>query len=961
MSTFLSQVADRLLEKHSDNLGKCTVVFPNRRAGLFLKKHLSQKIEQPIWSPEVKSLEDFLFQFSKIKKTDTLSLIFELFEAFKKNQEVKEGFESFYFWGEMLLRDFEEVDHYLVDPTQLFHHVKSDRQIAEDFYFLDPEHEKIIRRFWQEFFPTASKSQQDFMETWRILSPVYEEFKTRLATARIGYASLVYRELAESIETKKPTVNGPLIFAGFNALTPVEEKLVKYFALEHGSEIIWDVDAYYLEDEKQEAGGFLRKYRKDTILGKDFPEEVATSVKADKQVDVTGVSLEVGQAKAIGEQVSKLVISGKAKPEEIVIVLPQDYMLFPVLNAIPPEVEKLNVTMGYPLKETPLFGLLEAALEAQEHKQLTHENWLTFYHKSVLDILSHPYLYSQNETVLGDLISFIKKNNQVRVVQQDIQKLNSATLNAIFREPKQDEGPAAYLQNIVVMLAEQTVERFGLEREFLYHFQQMLSRLDAILDKQVVDVDLKTFKSLFRKAARSVKIPFSGEPVEGLQVMGVLETRNLDFKYVFMLNMNEDIFPATQREGSFIPYRIRKAFDLPTFEVQDAIYAYLFYRLFQQGEKLSFYYNMFADFGLSGEVSRFIRQIEQESGLTVNRHKLSNPVQIQENLPISIAKTDDVLDRLERYTDREMHANGRKSKLSPSALNVYIECRLQFYFKYVLRLFSNDELTDELSPGDFGNVLHKVMEMLYEDVTKDKPNRMVEENDFFRLKNSIAGAIDKAFHKQFGLKDKQRFEAKGRNVVMAEVIRQFVDKTLKLDEAYAPFEIRSLENDKNGNYDREQIVNPNGREFNVQLKGVIDRVDRKDGLVRVIDYKSGRDKTEIESVSKVFDRRKVSYGAHRNKAGFQTLYYVWLYAGKHGSDEPIVPGILNIQELFTSDFDERLKIKGQPIVDARIHLPEFEERFTGLLNEIYGMEQPFDQTDNEAKCQWCDFKGICGR
>lgn len=952
---FLEEVADHLLEKQADKLGQCTVVFPNRRAGLFLKKHLSQRIAKPVWSPEVKSLEDFLFQFDAIKKADTLSLVFELFEAFKENNPVSEGFESFYFWGEMLLRDFEEVDHYLVNPKQLFHHVKSDRQIAEDFYFLDEEQEKIIQRFWQEFFPTASRSQEQFVETWRILSPVYESFKKRIENKGIGYTSMIYRRLAETIETNKPDISGPILFAGFNALTPAEEKLIKYFVQEFQADIIWDVDAYYIDDEKQEAGDFLRKYQKDTILGPTFPKELPQKIQSNKHVAITGVSLEVGQAKAIGEKIKELITSGNVKPEEIVIALPQDYMLFPVLNAIPPEVTKLNVTMGYPLKETPLFGLLEAALEVQEHKHLTPENWITYYHKPVIDVLSHPYLYEQNELKLESFIGFIKKNNQVRVLKQDIDELGSLSLQAIFREIRTEETIAAYLKQIVEALSEETVERFGLEREFLYHFKQMLTRLDEILSEQSSSVDLRTFKSLFRKTARSVKIPFSGEPVEGLQIMGVLETRNLDFKYVFMPNMNEDIFPATQRQGSFIPYRIRKAFDLPTFEIQDSIYAYLFYRLFQRAEQLSFYYNMFADFGLSGEVSRFIRQVEHESGLQISRHRLSNSVLIREHEPISIEKSADIISRLDMYTDK-----GQK-KLSPSALNVYLECRLQFYFKYVMRLFTPDELSDELSPRDFGNVLHKVMELLYEDVTKGKPNRVVEPNDFFRLKSSVSGAIEKSFRKHFRLKDKQRFEIKGRNVVMSEVIRQFVDKTLNLDEAYAPFEIRSLENDKDGNYDRFLTIKPNDQEFNIHLKGIIDRVDRKDGLVRVIDYKSGRDKTEIESVQKVFDRTSNYYRLPRNKAGFQTLYYAWLYGAKHGTDEPIVPGILNIQELFTPDFDERLKIKGQPIEDARVHLPEFEERFSSLLSEIYSLEQPFDQTEDEGKCQWCDFKGICGR
>lgn len=953
MNTFLSEVADHLLAKHPDHLGECTVVFPNRRAGLFLKKHLSQKINNPVWSPEVKSLEDFLFQFSSIKKTDTLSLIFELFEAFKKHQPASEGFESFYFWGEMLLRDFEEVDHYLVNPKQLFHHIKSDRQIAEDFYFLDPEQEKIIQKFWQEFFPTASKTQEQFVDTWRILAPVYESFKERLKEDQVGYTSHIYRELIDTIKNI-PLSSGPIVFAGFNALTPVEEFLIKHFITEHNAEVLWDVDSYYLDSDLQEAGSFLRKYQKDSVFGKTFPAEIPQRIAQEKPVSVTGVSLEVGQAKAIGEQVRELLASGKALANEIVVVLPQDYMLFPVLNALPDTMEKLNVTMGYPLKETPLFGLLEAAIEVQEHSQLSVKNGITFYHKPTIDVLSHPYLYKEDKDPLDKLIKSIRKNNQIRVFHQDILAIQSTLLNTIFRKIGEGENLAKYLKGIVEVLGEQVVERFGLEREYLYHFQQLLGRLDEILSKQTIEVDLKTFKSLFRKAARSMKIPFSGEPVEGLQVMGALETRNLDFKYVFMLNMNEDIFPATQRNGSFMPYRIRKAFNLPTFEVQDAIYAYLFYRLFQRSEELSFYYNMYADFGLSGEVSRFIRQIEQESGLPIKRKKLSNAIQVKENQAISIEKTSDILEKLNYYTEE-----GR-SKLSASALNVYFDCRLKFYFKYVLRLFTTDEMSDELDARNFGNVLHNTLEYLYLDALKGKDDRMIEKIDFDRIKNSVDGAIAKAFRQHFGMGEKRKFELKDRNVVMADLIRKFVMKIVHMDEAYAPFEIVSLE--KEENYKRELAVEADGKTYRITLGADIDRVDRKVGVVRVIDYKSGKDDKEIVSVEKIFDRTPgSSWKAGRNKAGFQTLFYGWLYASKKGQEDAIVPGLLNMSELFQPDFDLRLKTNGELLEDARPFLEQFENLLSQLIAEIYGMEQPFDQTEDEKKCSYCDFKGICGR
>lgn len=955
MNPFLAEVADDLLLNHPDKLGDCTLVFPNRRAGLFLKKHLSQKVSKPIWAPHTLSLEDFLFSFSKTKKSDPLTLIFELYESFKLHHGQAEGFESFYFWGEMLLRDFEEVDHYLVNPEQLFTYVKDDRQLAEDFYFLDEEQERIIQQFWQEFFPTSTKTQQEFVATWKILMPVYTSFKERLRDAGIGYTSHIYRELVDHPEQMVFDADQPLIFAGFNALTHAEEVLIKHFITECNAKILWDIDGYYMQDENQEAGSFLRRYSKDQVLGRTFPNPLPEKIVAPKTVEVTGVSLEVGQAKLIGEEIGRLMKSG-AKQEEIVVILPQDYMLFPVLNAIPDCVEKLNVTMGYPLKDTPLYGLLEAALELQEHASDSEVNGTSFYHKPSLDILSHPYLYKEDKNPVDRLIQEIKKKNQIRIFQSEIVELQSTILNVIFRKVDEGEGFSNYLLEIVRVLGGHVIERFGLEREYLYHFQQLLSRLNVLLDKQSVDIDLKTFKGLFRKTSRSVKIPFAGEPVEGLQIMGVLETRNLDFKHVLMLNMNEDIFPSSNRAGSFIPYRIRKAFTLPTFETQEAIYAYLFYRLFQNSEKLFFYHNMYADFGMSGELSRFIRQIELESGLKVIRKKLSNSIKVREKKPISINTTQEVLDRLAAYTDQVPERD--QKRLSASALNIYLDCRLKFYFRYVLKLFSDNELSDDLDARLFGNVLHGSLEFLYLDTMKEKQSRIIDQNDFFRMENSIDGAIEKAFKKEFGLKGKQRYEFKGRDVVMAEIIRRFIRQVIEMDKQYVPFEVLSLE--REDKYERFIEINPNGNPIKVKLGADIDRVDKKDGIVRVLDYKTGRDETEIGDFESIFNPIKNKNETGR-KAGYQTFFYAWLYASKYGTEQAIVPGLINIKQFFRSDFDFRLKTKGNPIEDARPYLAAFDENMKSLLSQVFSMEEPFSQTDDESKCAYCDFKGICER
>ncbi len=952
--SFLSVLADHLFTHHHDHIGDCTVIFPNRRSGFFLKKQLSQKINKPVWSPATWSLEDFLFTFSDTKRTDPLTLVFELFEAFESHQGRSEGFGSFYYWGEMLLRDFEEVDHYLINPDQLFTYVKDDRQWAEDFYFLDEEQERIIRKFWQGFLPTATRTQEQFVETWKILFPVYSTFKKRIQAKGIGYTSHVYRELVDHPDQISWNRDKPLIFAGFNALTPAEEMLIRHFVLNYHAEIHWDVDEYYIKDTHQEAGSFFRKYAKDPVMGSGFPDPLPQKVAQPKEVEVIGVSLEVGQAKLIGEAIDQLLEEG-IKKEEMVIVLPHDYMLFPVLNALPEKIDRLNVTMGYPLKDTPLFGLLEAMIELQEQASLSPENGLSFYHKPTIDILSHPYLYKEDKNPFDKQINAIRKQNRIRVFLQEIQAIGSPVLHRIFRKVDEEESLVGYLQEIIPVLGEQVIERFGLEREYLYHFQQLLSRLREILDKQTAIMDIKTVKGLFRKVARSVKIPFSGEPIEGLQIMGVLETRNLDFKYVFMLNMNEGIFPSSPRSGSFIPYRIRKAFDLPTFKTQDAIYAYLFYRLFQNGKRLSFYYNMYADFGLSGEVSRFIRQIELESGLEVKWKKLSNSIQVNEIKPITIETTAEVLDKLLIYTDAVPKQDQRM--LSASALNTYFDCKLRFYFRYVLRIFSDDVVSEELDARHFGNVLHKTLEYLYLNTMKEKGVRVIDENDFFSLENSIDGAMEKAFRDEFGMKGKKRFEFRDRNVVMAEVIRKFVRQVIEMDKAYVSFEIVSLESEDK--YQQLMEIDPNGKKMRVKLGAEIDRVDKKNGTVRVLDYKTGKDETEIGSFDNLFDPEvKDKYKSGR-KAGYQVFFYAWLYASKYGLDQEIVPGLINMKQFFQQGFDYRLKIEGNPVTDSRPYLDSFEQNMRQLLEEIFSKEHPFDQTEDEHKCTFCDFKGIC--
>jgi CRISPR/Cas system-associated exonuclease Cas4 (RecB family) len=525
-------------------------------------------------------------------------------------------------------------------------------------------------------------------------------------------------------------------------------------------------------------------------------------------------------------------------------------------------------------------------------------------------------------------------------------------LALLFGEIPTGKTMATYLDKVVKLLYEQLEAGFELEREYFFHFHKVLTRLDEILSLQSSDVSMDTFSKLFRQVARAVKIPFSGEPLKGLQIMGVLETRNLDFENVIILSMNEGSFPDTTQKGSFIPFNIRRAFGLPTFQQQDAIYSYLFYRLIQRAKNVRFYYNTQAEFGQSGEISRFVRQLEIESPHKVNHATVTQPIKPRAAKEIEIGKDDHIISLLERYT-----GNGG-SAFAPSAISTYLSCSLQFYYKYVANIYEEKEVQEQLDPAMFGNVLHKTMELLYEDATAKRNPALVESADFFRLKSSVDEAIRVAFRKYYHIKKGGRFEVEGRNIVMAALVRKYALKVLEYDEALAPFEIVALEGDKDQGYQMMLPVSVDGKSYDVNIKGVIDRIDQLRDQVRIIDYKSGSDRRVVGPIPTLFDPTKKD----RNKAASQLFLYAMLYQHKHGEALPIEPGLYNIQEMFVSGFSTKLSWKGGgDISDLRTFLPEYREHLIKLLEEIYDKTSPFTQTDDLRTCGYCPYKNICQR
>jgi CRISPR/Cas system-associated exonuclease Cas4 (RecB family) len=958
METFIQDLARDIYNRYADRLEEVTVVFPNRRAGLYFNQALGALITKPIWMPGIMSLEDFVYKQVSVDKIDTLEGIFLLYETYKEHQKKEEGFDKFFFWGEMILRDFEEIDHYLIDPDQLFRSIKTQKELDEEFYFLDEHERKVIEQFWMTFVPEATKSQQAFIETWKILHPVYRSYKELLRQKRKGYNGMVYRDYLINLREDETEHPGKVIFCGFNALTKAEEGIIKHFISSKDAEIKWDLDGYYVNSDQQEAGFFLRQHLKDDVFRRTIPNKLPARISEPKDFQLTSVSLEVGQAKAMGEDLQKLIVEKGIDPSECVIVLPQEYMLFPVLHALPDEVASLNITMGYPMKDSGIQPLVENLMRLQHLRRDSIVHGSSYRYQPVVELLLHPLIQPLLKKKHRGLVDEIKKRNLIFIYEDEL-PAEPEIFAKIFQKAN---DPLEYVSSILQMIHEQHHQSgHQLELEFIARYHELIEELQRTIGQKARNLSYDFLVKLFRRLGRSLKIPFTGEPLAGLQIMGILETRNLDFEHVFILNMNEDSWPAAPRRGSFVPYNIRRAFELPVHEHQDAIYAYLFYRLIQRASNVHIYYNSVAEFNVNGELSRFVRQLQFESSHNFTNRVLANPIRVKPHAPISIEKTEKVLARLEKFVSGE----GReKRRLSPSALDTYLTCRLKFYFRYIEEMYEPEDMQAEMDPMLFGNILHDAMEILYDQFTTRKKSQVMEPNDFFWLEGGVEGSINKAFIKHYKVKNEKKFKLEGRNIIAADIIEKTMRNILKYDQGYAPFKILGLEASTRHGYAVDlEIQTPYGKK-KIALKGKIDRIDIRKGVVRILDYKTGKDTKEYGEMSSLVDRE---IKRDKVKAVFQVFFYSYLFYKTSSEDyERIEPGLFNSRELWDPEFDWKVsqklpKQKAQPVTNFEPLASEFEELLKGLLSEIWNPDIPFDQVTDIEKCKYCPYLGICGR
>jgi CRISPR/Cas system-associated exonuclease Cas4 (RecB family) len=941
MKPFIGELAEALLEKHGDNLDNVCVVFPSRRACVFFKDYLVKKIDRPMWAPAVYAIEDFVRELQPVIVLESLSLTFELYPIYREIFP-DEPFDQFYSWGKMLVADFDEIDRNLVDAQGLFRNLYELKEIDTSIdSWLNPDGK-----------PTDYQAK--YLHFWELLGDFYEKLHKKLEVQNKASSGHAMRMLAEEISKKPPKKMAwqEIAFAGFNALSPAEELLIRSLVKYDMASCYWDLDRYYLDDIFQEAGRFFREMRKrwekeDPSLINNWNWIGDNLLTQPKKLRIVGVPQRVGQAKVAGLRLREL-LKDEVRHEGTAVVLPDENLLFPLLHSLPEELADVNVTMGYPLRHTPLFSLVEAIIQLHENSDRLRSPGapIRFYFRDVQNLLRHPYVNGINFEDSRSLLNDINRDNLIYLKPEFFQDTypEGHFFRFLFQKWESIPQVIGYYLELYRSLktsfekpSEGRKSAPTIEAEYLYRFFTMTQRLQERLEQYSLNFDLKIFRRLYKEVIINESIPFTGEPLRGLQVMGMLETRGLDFDKLVILSVNEGILPSKPNTNSFIPYNLRIAFKLPTHEDKDAIYAYHFYRLLQRASDITLIYNTENDTFGSGEKSRFISQLESElrarnPQAEIVQEMLTFPSEKEELVPIIVPKTEDLLVKLKEFATEK--------GFSPSTLATYLNCSLQFYYRHLLRLKEKEEPEETMEGHTFGKVLHKVMEDLYEDFV----GKMVRESDIEAMITRVDPLVEAAF-RNVTQTDNYKF---GKNSLLLRVIRDLILQLLELDKETTPFEIEGLELEMET--ELKTIYQPEG----VKLRGFLDRVERSNGESRIVDYKTGKvpNKLEIKDFSEIRDGQK-------KREAFQLAFYAYLYLRNAEKDVVVRSGIYPVRNLSNG---LQFLIAGPQAEELDLQtLEDFEAELASLLDEIFDVDVPFVQTDEPERCRFCAYKVMCTR
>ena len=965
MQTFLQLVAQDLYQKIGNDLSRVAIVFPNKRASLFFNEYLAMQSDRPIWSPAYVSISELFRQLSPWKSGDPIRLVCELYKVFREETRSEETLDDFYFWGELLISDFDDVDKNLVDADRLFSNLQDLKNIMDDYDFLDSEQEEAIRQFFQNFsIERRTQLKEKFISLWDKLGDIYHHYRRNLAELGIAYEGMMYRYVMEELQPDKLKYEH-YVFVGFNVLNKVETKFFERLREAGKALFYWDYDVFYTRLPREntppythEAGEFILRNLK--IFPNELPEAVFDTLRKPKNVRFISAPTENAQARYLPEWIRSVtkrdLPETPVKEKENAVVLCNEALLLPVLHSIPPEVKNVNITMGFPLAQTPVYSFVSALIELQTtgYRRDTGR----YQYEAVQSVLKHPYT-RQLSTSAESLEKQLTRDNRFFPLPSELKQ--DVFLEQMFT-PK--TGISALCQYLTDMLREvavlyrqeqETDDIFNqLYRESLFKSYTLINRLLNLIDNGELNIQIDTLRRLLCRLLATSNIPFHGEPAIGMQVMGVLETRNLDFRNLIMLSLNEGQLPKAGGDSSFIPYNLRKAFGMTTIEHKNALYAYYFYRLIQRAENVTLLYNTASEGLNRGEMSRFMLQFLVEFPHSISREYLEAGQSPQSGREIRVEKTPEIITRMYERYDVNRHP---KSLFSPSALNTYLDCRLKFYYRYVAGLKAPDEVSAEIDSALFGTIFHRAAELVYKDLTANgKEIRKDDLEQVLRNDIKLQNYVDTAFKEEFfhvALTEKPEFN--GTQLINAKVITSYLRQLLRNDLQYAPFFMEGMEKKVT---EIIEIETPQGK-LALNIGGTIDRIDSKDDTLRIVDYKTGGSPKTPENIKQLF-----TPADGRPNYIFQTFLYASIMCRKQSLK--VAPSLLYIHRAASETYSPVIEMgearqPKMPVNNFAFYEDEFRERLQTLLQEIYNPEEAFTQTEDTKKCEFCDFRELCRR
>lgn len=942
MKTFLDIVAEDLYHKYNGNLSLITIVFPNKRASLFFNKALASITDKPMWSPQYTTISELFRQHTDLEAGDRIKLVCDLYKSYKKITGTDETLDRFYGWGELLINDFDDIDKHMADAKKVFA-LLGDIHELDGVEYLSENQQQVLQQFFSNFSKEHNTElKKRFLQLWSKFYDIYSDFQQRLREQGIAYEGMLYRDVIEKISADNGDTIGctdkrTYVFIGFNLLHKVEMEMFSFYQKQGLAKFYWDYDDYYMKGN--EAGKYIAQYLKY------FPNELQpdndTYHNFGKQSDITFISspTEDLQARYIAQWLTPERIKAGRRTA---IVLADEGLLETVLHCLPPTVKSVNITTGYPLEKSVIASFVRLLSIVLQRRSFTLHN--------VNGILRHPLVkyISEKAAELHDIL------NDKLIYYPNLHDLAvDENMKELFR-PLQNTNDCNELNDRLLWAVKTIANKIPEEDDFLREaIFRMFTVLNRIKNLNPTEWSVSMYMSLVQQIVRGTTVPFHGEPIEGIQIMGVLETRNLDFEHLLLLSCNEGKLPAKINDTSFLPHSIRHGYGLTTIDNKVAIYAYYFHRLLQRTSDVHITYNSSTSNGQTGEMSRFMLQMIAESGLNITRQSLVTKQEASLYHPKEKEKTDEMVQKLLGM-----------SYFSPSALGTYLRCPVRFFYSYISGIKDEEEKDEEdLDARTLGNIFHKAAELMYASVKRrpistDYIDALLKEKGNITLRN----IVDKAFRSElFQITDDSRPMPKlnGLQIINREMVVTFLKNTLLFDRRYAQHGFAVIYTEQ-AYHDILQI-SANGVTYNVKIGGKVDRLDAytdADGSkhIRVLDYKTGTKSKnfDIPNIADIFDPKNIK---NHSDYFLQAMMYSLILSKKYG--DPISPVLLYVQQADKENFNPHLSIANEKIMDVRNYAEEYQKGVKELVTTILNTNVPFSPTPYRERCDNCPYAAFC--